>query len=338
MKCLFSLLLLALAFTPSAHADEPIRVTVDNYRRAESDASLVATVKMDGFGKLTHFREPTPIDKQFVIRPNRDTLYSNAVFDLDAGPVTITLPDAGKRFMSLQLIDEDQYTPAVYYGAGDYSLTKEKIGTRYVQASVRTLVNAADPNDVKAVHGLQDAIKVSQPLGPGKFEVPNWDDASRLKVRKALLELTEGIDSHRMFGARNEVDPVRHLIGTAVGWGGNPESAALYISVTPSKNDGRNAYRLTVPKDVPVDGFWSISVYNADGYFEKNDLNAYSLNNITAKKNADGSVTIQFGGANDPAVNYLPTTKGWNYTVRLYRPRPEILDGKWKFPEAQPGL
>ena len=42
---------------------------------------------------------------------NRDTLYSAAVFDLDAGPVTITLPDAGKRFMSMQVIDEDQYTP-----------------------------------------------------------------------------------------------------------------------------------------------------------------------------------------------------------------------------------
>ena len=40
-----------------------------------------------------------------MIRLNRDTLYSSAVFDLDAGPVTITLPDAGKRFMSM-LVDQ----------------------------------------------------------------------------------------------------------------------------------------------------------------------------------------------------------------------------------------
>jgi hypothetical protein len=83
-----------------------------------------------------------------------------------------------------------------------------------------------------------------------------------------------------------------------------------------------------------VDGFWSVSVYNAEGYFEKNEANAYSFNNITAKKDNDGSITIHFGG--DPKQsNYIPITKGWNYTARLYRPRQEILDGTWKFPEAQ---
>ena len=70
-------------------------------------------VKEGGFGKFDHRREPAPIDNQTVIRLNRDTLYSSAVFDLDAGPVTITLPDAGKRFMSLQIINEDHYVPAV---------------------------------------------------------------------------------------------------------------------------------------------------------------------------------------------------------------------------------
>ena len=87
---------------------------------------------------------------------------------------------------------------------------------------------------------------------------------------------------------------------------------------------------------MPVDAFWSISLYNADGYFQKNDLNAYSLNNITSKKNADGSVTIQFGGCDGKIPNCLPIMNGWNYTARLYRPRSDILSGKWKFPEAQP--
>jgi hypothetical protein len=91
---------------------------------------------------------------------------------------------------------------------------------------------------------------------------------------------------------------------------------------------------LNVPKEVPVDGFWSISVYNKEGFFEKNKYNAYTLNNVTAKKNKDGSVTIHFGG--DPkADNFLPVTDGWNYIVRLYRPKPEVLEGKWKFPEPE---
>jgi hypothetical protein len=89
-------------------------------------------------------------------------------------------------------------------------------------------------------------------------------------------------------------------------------------------------------KDVPVDGFWSISLYNAQGFFEPNTFNAYTLNNITAKKAGDGSVVIQFGGCDGKIPNCLPITKGWNYMVRLYRPRAEILSGKFKFPEAQP--
>ena len=90
-----------------------IPVTPDNFVRAESDLYFGNLVKEGGVGKLFHRREPAAIDNQTVIRLNRDTLYSSAVFDLDAGPVTITLPDAGKRFMSMQVIDEDEYTPLV---------------------------------------------------------------------------------------------------------------------------------------------------------------------------------------------------------------------------------
>jgi hypothetical protein len=48
-----------------------------------------------------------------------------------------------------------------------------------------------------------------------------------------------------------------------------------------------------------------------------------------------GGVTVQFGGCDGKIPNCLPIMKGWNYIVRLYRPRAEILNGKWKFPEAQ---
>ena len=137
-----------------------------------------------------------------------------------------------------------------------------------------------------------------------------------------------------MFGRKDQVDPVQHLLGTAAGWGGNPRTTPLYAGGDPKHNDGKTAYTLTV-KDVPVDGFWSVSVYNKDGFFEKNAQNAYTLNNVTAKPNADGSVTIHFGG-DENAPNYLPIMPGWNYAVRMYRPRKEILDGTWKFPEAQP--
>jgi hypothetical protein len=185
------------------------------------------------------------------------------------------------------------------------------------------------------VHALQDAIEAEQ-AAPGTFEVPDWEPASQTKVRDALLELQAMLPDFRgAFGARGEVDPVRHLLGTAAGWGGNPDKDAVYLNVTPPGNDGKTVYRLTVG-EVPVDGFWSVTLYNATGYFEANPFDAYSVNNVTAVKGADGTVDIQFGGCDGNVPNCLPIMQGWNYTVRLYRPRPEILDGSWKFPSPVP--
>jgi hypothetical protein len=314
---------------------QTIPVTADNFIRAESHMYFGNVANQVGTGRLAHAREPMPIDHQTVVRCNRDTLYSAAVFDLDAGPVTITLPNPGKRFMSMQVFDEDEYVVDVAYGGGSRTYSEEKVGTRYMMAGIRTLVDPDDPQDVKQVHALQDAIGVEQ-KSTGKFDVPNWDKESQKKVREALLTLAATIsDTKRMFGSSDEVDPVRHLIGAATGWGGNPERDALYLTVTPARNDGTTIHRLTV-KDVPVDGFWSITLYNKDGYIEPNPQKAYSLNSITAKRDADGSVTIQFGGCDGKSRNCLPIIPGWNYWVRLYRPRAEILDGTWKFPEAQP--
>jgi hypothetical protein len=312
-----------------------IPVTVDNFIRAESDMYFGAVVKEGGFGKFSHRREPAAIDNQTVIRLNRDTLYSSAVFDLDAGPATITLPDAGRRFRSLMVVNQDHYVPTVGYAAGSHTLTREQVGTRYVLAAVRTLVAPTKPEDLRQVHALQDAIKVEQ-ASQGRFEVPDWDAESQKKVRDALLVLGSTIpDFKGAFGSKEQVDPIRHLIGTALGWGGNPEKDASYLNVTVPRNDGKTVYKLNV-KDVPVDGFWSISLYNAQGFFVKNESDAYTVNNITAKKDADGSVTVQFGACDGKTANCLPIMPGWNYTVRLYRPRPEILNGAWKFPEARP--
>ncbi len=317
--------------------DIVVPVTVDNFTRAESDLYMGNLVKVGCLGQFRHYREPTDIQHQLVIRLNRDTLYSSAVFDLDAGPATAALPDAGERFMSMQVIDEDHYTYGVFYDTDKHTITRKDIGTRYAVVLVRTLVDPTKPGDLQQVHVLQDALEANQPGGPGKFEIPNWDAASQKKIRNALFALAASTSAFRhAFGSKEQVDPVYHLLGTACGWGGNPDKDATYIGAAPDNNDGQKVYKLVV-KDVPVDGFWSVSVYNAEGYFQPNPQNAYSVNNITAKKAADGSVVIQFGGSgDDPAVNYLPTTPGWNYTVRLYRPHKEILDGSWKFPDAQP--
>jgi hypothetical protein len=102
---------------------------------------------------------------------------------------------------------------------------------------------------------------------------------------------------------------------------------------TVENNDG-TPHVLTV-KDVPVRAFWSIIVYDADGFIPENDLGIYSYNNVTAEPDPDGSITIHLGGDPDQ-VNYLPIAEGWNYGIRMYEPSKEILDGTWTFPKIIP--
>src|SRR5690349_11845090 len=166
---------LALLSLPilSPGAAIPVPVTADNFTRAETDTYFANIVKQaGGTGRFFHRREIEPIDKQIVIRGNRDTVYSAAVFDLDAGPVTVTLPEAGKRFRSMIVITQDQYTPEVVYEAGSYTYDRQDIGTRYLMLALRTLVDPNDPKDLARVHALQDATKIEQPGGPGRLEVP----------------------------------------------------------------------------------------------------------------------------------------------------------------------
>jgi hypothetical protein len=318
-------------------ADGKVMVTPDNFIRAESDVYLAGQVKDGAFGKFKHTREVAPVDRQLVVRLNRDTIYSSLVFDLNAGPVTITLPDPGERFLSALVINEDHFNPAVFYGGGRHTLTRENVGTRYGMVAVRTFVDPNDPADVRRANALQDAMTSSQPGGPGTFAIPEWDPVSQKKVRDALIALSNTLPDLRYAAGPNKtaVDPVRRIAAAASGWGLNPDRDAIYLNVFPEKNDGTTAYRLAV-KDVPVDAFWSVTAYTADGFFRPNEFNAYSINSVTGRKGADGAITIQFGACSKETPNCLPVTKGWNYMVRLYRPRQEILNGTWAFPVAEP--
>lgn len=328
--------LLMASSAASAQSAPAVPVTVDTYSRAQTDVNFAGVVKAGGFGRFKHGRELAPPVQQGIVRPNRDTLYSFAILDLDAGPATVTLPDPGRRFMGMQVVNEDQYTRATYYDAGQHTLTREAVGTRYAIVVVRFLVDFSSQDDVAQVHALQDKVTLGQDR-PGAFEVPNWDQTSLRTIQAALQQLgTTVSDTRRMFGAgADAVDPVRHLIGSAMLWGGYPEADALYLPITPARNDGTTVHRLTVG-DVPVDGFWSLTVYNSAGYLQANPENVYSVNSLTARKGPDGTVTIQFGGCDGTVENCLPITAGWNYTVRLFRPRVEIQDGSWTFPQAQP--
>ncbi len=310
-------------------------VNVTNFVRAETDHMFRTNMKMAGIkvGVLTHLRAPTTPDNQPVIRMNQDTLYSATVLDLSE-PVVITLPDVNGRYQSMHIINQDHYM-FVEAKPGSYELTQENLGTRFGYVSIRTFINVLDPEDLAKAHAAQDAIE-ARGGGAGPFEAPDWNADQLAVARKALNDLSVlGFSAAYAFGRQEEVRPVDYLVGAAAGWGGLPQSAASYIIDSVAQNDGETPHAVTV-KDVPVDAFWSITVYNADGYLEANDRGVNSYNNFSAQPNEDGSYTIHFGGCGDERVNCIPITPGWNYAIRMYQPRAEILDGSWVFPAPQP--
>jgi len=266
-----------------------------------------------------------------VIRMNRDTLYSSAVLDLSK-PATVIMPETGGRYQSLQVINQDHYSFAKTK-PGRYELTQEEVGSRYAYLIVRTFCDADDPDDIKATNALQDAMQI-EGGGSGALDIPDWNIEQMMEARGALNTLLKlGASNVGAFGTKEEVDPIKHLVFTAAGWGGLPNKQTIADLGSVEKNDG-TPHVLTV-KDVPVRAFWSVIVYDANGFIPENDLGIYSYNNVTAKPNADGSITIHFGGDPDQ-INYLPIAAGWNYAIRMYEPGEEILDGSWTFPKIVP--
>lgn len=312
---------------------QPVPVTIDNFVRAATDRELSTYVDLGGgVNRFFHFKEPTPIDNQPTIRMNRDTLYSTAVIDISEG-ATLTLPDVGDRYMTTMVVNQDHFINEVFDGGGVLQLDTDLFDTPYVLVFVRILADAENTEDVAAVNAIQDAFTIAA-ASETPFEMPTYDIESFEAVRQAAIELGRfAPDSIGTFGAADRIEPLRHFLGTAVGFGGLPEEEAMYLNVEPGLPVGE--YMIRVPADVPVNAFWSVSLYNADGFFEYNSLDAYVVNSVSGIRNDDESVTVHFGGCEDGRVNCLPIMEGWNYNVRLYQPKPEVIDGTWVFPTVQ---
>ena len=310
-----------------------IKVTALNYVQAKTAIQFDKYLARAG-GKLntfSHGRRVADINSRSSKRLNRDTLYSVAIVDISKG-ASIQIPEAGDRYMSVQVVNQDGFTNKIFHGAGRHYLTVAEFDTPYVWLLVRTLVLENIPGDMQAAQVLQDQMSIDS-ASERPYTHADYDPLSMSATTALLTELGKGIsDNAKAAGTKEQVDPIKQLLLAAYGFGTLPESESLLLTVQPNLPADR-AYTLTV-EDVPVDGFWSLAMYNREGYFNKNPYDSYGFGDRTAVKNADGSITLHFGG--DPnRVNYIPITEGWNYVVRMYRPRAELLDGRWTFPALE---
>ena len=315
------------------HADtNKIDVNLDNLRTVESHLQFDRYQKATGgVNRLLHLRSPVDVDNQTTIAMNMDTLYSFAIVDIHKS-ATLTIPENNGRYFSVEVIDEDHYAYDVFLKPGKYTFSEKEVGTRYVQLAVRTFMDPNIAEDVVAAHAFQDGVKLE--AGSNEpFVLPNYD----MERYQAIFEIVQQLvnfapnDTIGAMGKRGEVDSLKHTVATIAGWGLLPAENAMYQAVQLNLSTTKN-YRIEVPADVPVRAFWSIAMYNASGFFQKNDRQAYSLNSVTAKSNADDSYTIHLGGCEDDRVNCLPLAgDGFYYTWRMYEPDEAFLNGEFSF-------
>ncbi|MEM0950115.1 MAG: DUF1254 domain-containing protein [Pseudomonadota bacterium] len=199
---------------------QSVPLNIDNFIRAATDIELDKYVALGGgVNQFFHFKEPIPIDNQPTIRMNRDTLYSTVVVDISEGAV-LTLPDVGERYMTTMVVNQDHFVNEVFNGGGRFELDMDTFDTPYIIAFIRILVDASDPEDVAIVNALQQQMTLDA-ASANPFVPPNYDEESFEGLLNTILAFGPFVpDSTRMFGSRDQVDGVRHLIGTAGGLGG----------------------------------------------------------------------------------------------------------------------
>jgi len=308
------------------------QVTPETYIRAETDRQFHEVVKMSGgVNQLFHFRIPTPLDQQNIVRMNWDTLYSMGVVDTSQG-ATITVPELPEgRYASVYLVDNDHYCPFVIYTAGKHELPTD---TRYLGVGIRIKVfDPNDPDELALVNKLQDGFVIeagsSDPLPPFQWDIDS------LKALTAEYERdSANYGSWKgMMGPRGKVDEKIRHIAAAAAWGLFPEWDATYLNYS-GNHDPAVGYTATyeVPEN---EGFWSITVYGNDGFIKTENC---IVNSSNVKLNDDGTFTVHFGSEKwvGDVPNRLDVTEGWNFLMRIYRPGPSVLDGSYKLPEAKP--
>ncbi|MDM0037328.1 DUF1254 domain-containing protein [Variovorax sp. J22P271] len=329
-------ILLVLVAGAAAHAQVASApstvVTRETYVRAETDRSFFNFYKLaGGVNRFYFIRTPTPLDKQSVVRMNKDTLYAAAVVDTSKG-ATLTVPRiAAGRYFSVLLIDNDHYSPGVIYKPGTHTLPRD---TKFLALLLRIqLLRPDDPRDVAEVNRLQDQF-VIRAGSADPFPEPTWD-------AKSLADLTTQYNTEfakydmypdGFMGPRGVADDsIRHL-AAAGAWGLFPNKDAVYINYNGKlPATGCHCATYSVPENK---AFWSITVYGDDGYMKSpNSI----LNGTNVKLNKDGTFTAHYGSREACGVvpNRLDVSDGWNFLMRVYRPGQSVLNRGYVLPDAR---
>ena len=291
------------------------------YINADSRAFFANFMGRSGVNQFFHFTNLSTADDRWVVSPNNDTIYSIAIVNARQG-FTLDVPDVGDRFLSIQIITEDHMTPFYLYGDGQYTFTSEDFETDFVAVGIRTGTDAT-ANDVRVVtEELQPQYAISG--AAPEDDLPSFDAEVLERVRAALLAEYSKLPSS--FGAMQkrvaDVEDWEYFTYVTAGaWGLSADENAMYAIGGPENAVGGSCYTATFP-EVPVDEFFSITVYGPQKYLMSDTDNIVSSNQGVVS-NDDGSFDVAFGGEDcrGLAPNFAFTPEdGWNLLLRAYRP------------------
>lgn len=366
----------------------------------------------------------TPKDVS-VTTPNNDTLYSSAWLNLANGPVRLTIPPSGDRYLSVALMDMYTNNFAVLGtrtigrdggsftilgpGAASDDPLAVRATTPWVWLLVRTLVDGEA--DLPVAHKVQDGFRLEGPAAPGPGRafadraapwdklletiqaliVENPHQATDERLLEAVAPLGIGVkggfDAGR-FGPAQAAEIEQGLAAArallrekgwtgpvANGWsypranlglygqdylyrarvalgglGALPREEALYIRALDAKGGSifpaGTRWRLRLPGALPLDGFWSLTLYRAtpDGqfFFIENPIDRYAIGDRTQglQRGQGGALDILIS-PDDPGAaqraNWLPApaVEPYGLFFRAYLPRPELLDGAYTLPRLE---
>lgn len=296
------------------------------------------------------------------VRMNNDTYYKLAFIMLDDGPVTLSSEEPSEdRFTSFQLMDKrnvnyrnviqpsGKYT--LYFGAKPENVEGELIQVPSAFSVVMVRVEVKDKSDSRDLVFAEKVFKGIKISGPTPAKAPKVDVLSGFSAdvsAEALKRMNDGERTLKLSETTPSIGqtigkdiPYLNLaVGTKVGWGAPERAHSAYeiirTDVKGSVLDGNRGVFTVTTVEPPVDAFWSVTVYDTarGGFLHPNSKNRYHINNTTAVKNADGTVTFIFKRSCAAAdKNCLEVPPGpFELVPRYYLPKAEILDDDWTFP------
>jgi len=341
MKKLITAIGLTLSFTAAAGFPVDFKglgMTSDDYRIYETAPNFnhYANVLGDGVNEFTHMTSTVTVENQIVVRTNNDTLYSLAVVDTRKG-ATFTLPDTGERYISAIIFDEYHYPYGMIHKPGKHNI---EVDTDYAFVLIRTAFDGSQEDIKYVVEKLQPKMVITAASEiPYKMPADFADKKPVLdKINLELRAIGAKLESYSSLyheKAESKADPKAEwegLLATSVAWGIIPATESTFLMDDP-KLGTKQCYSATytVP---PYGAFWSITIYDADGFLFSNSHSI--INDRNVKMNQDGTFTVAFGSAEQcgKSGNRLDTTEGWNILMRVYQADMDKL-AKYELPKIK---